>query len=718
MFKLRGSRHTVGDAASVFRLNQPYWIGLALVTVAAVAWLALGGSAARAARPSSQTSLTVQPLGPVDLGTTATVNAHLATSSGLPIVGEAVVLTIDEAQRVHAVTDQNGNASFTVAGDLDAGTHQLAVVFEGNDSLAATTARRDLVIVPATVEIQTVPTLPGIEFTLDGHPFASDSDGIARYAVTRAGLYRLVLVSDSTSVPNTRYSFSRWGDRVYVPERLVSVPSNTRFRVGFNVSYLTNLTFVDTSNQLVAPSRITSITLRSPHRQVYTFDRVEPEWLPATTVIQDGSGLKTIPIDYSVEEVLVDGVPVVDRGQQHFDLAEPSAPRISLKLYPLHLRGHDALYGFSLGTGAYLEHPDGFVEYQSFDSDNVATFKALPLATFRTGVIGGPGMVRSKVLDLTPGQTVSLSVISYFDMATLIAGGGCLFLVLFVWLPSILRRRVRRLHTTPVGVVQPIWRRPYAVRLGTLSLVGLLALGFILTLERAPGIGEPSIAASAATALFPRTVQSTAVADTTQANNQPEQPEPASAVSAQAEVSPIFYTVWRRNGGFATLGAPRGAAFTEVDANSGEKLNIQYFTRARLEYHPDFQGTPYAVQLGRLGLEEAERRGLTGTEPFQPLAASSVITTPDCEYFAKTGHQLCGRFRDYWHSHGLKLGDANATSLRESLALLGYPISEEFTDPDTGRTIQYFERARLEYNPEQAGTPDEVVAGNLTVESP
>jgi hypothetical protein len=715
---LRRFQHTVRGAAGIFRLVKPGWLGLVLVAVAAVFWLAAGGSVARAAEPPTKTSLTVQPLAQIELGTTATVSARLTTSSGVPIAGEAVGLAVDEVQRFRAVTDQNGNASFTVPGDLVAGTHPLAVVFEGTGTLAASSARLDMVIVPATIEIQTVPALPGIEFSLDGHPFASDSDGVARYTVTRAGLYRLVFVSDSTSAPNTRFSFSRWGDGVFVPERQVSVPSNTRFRFGFNVSYLTNLTFVDAANQPVAPGRITSLTIRSPHRQVYTFDRVQPEWLPATTVIQDGKGLKTTAINYSVDEVLVDGVPVVDPGQQHFDLAVPSAPRISLKLYPVHLRGHDALYGFPLGTGAYLQHPDGFVEYQPFDSAHVATFRALPLATFRTGVIGGPGMARSEIFDLTPGQTVSLSVISYFDMATALAGFGFLALIVFVSVPSSYRRWIRRLHSAPVDVVQPNWRRPYGIRFGYLSLGGLLALGFILTLEQAPGIGEPSIGASAATALFPRTVKSTAVASTTGTNSQPAQPEPAAPLSAQAEVSPIFYTVWRRNGGYVTLGAARSAAFGVVDANSGEQLNVQYFGRARLEYHPEFQGTPYQVQLGRLGLEEAQRRGLAGTEPFQPLAESSVLTTPDCEYFPKTGHQLCGRFRDYWHSHGLKLGDTNATSTRESLALLGYPISEEFTDPDTGRTIQYFERARLEYNPEQAGTPDEVVAGNLTVESP
>ncbi|MBX6342459.1 MAG: peptidoglycan hydrolase, partial [Thermomicrobiaceae bacterium] len=51
-----------------------------------------------------------------------------------------------------------------------------------------------------------------------------------------------------------------------------------------------------------------------------------------------------------------------------------------------------------------------------------------------------------------------------------------------------------------------------------------------------------------------------------------------------------------------------------------------------------------------------------------------------------------------WHSHGLEFGDRGISS-RESLALFGYPISEEFRDPQTGLTVQYFERAVFEYHP-------------------
>ncbi|HYI16574.1 MAG TPA: hypothetical protein VEX37_14350, partial [Thermomicrobiales bacterium] len=44
--------------------------------------------------------------------------------------------------------------------------------------------------------------------------------------------------------------------------------------------------------------------------------------------------------------------------------------------------------------------------------------------------------------------------------------------------------------------------------------------------------------------------------------------------------------------------------------------------------------------------------------------------------------------------------------------LFGFPISEEFVDPDTGLTTQYFERARFEFhadNPE----PFDVLLGRL-----
>jgi hypothetical protein len=137
---------------------------------------------------------------------------------------------------------------------------------------------------------------------------------------------------------------------------------------------------------------------------------------------------------------------------------------------------------------------------------------------------------------------------------------------------------------------------------------------------------------------------------------------------------------------------------------------VQYFERQRLESHPE-NGGPYDVLLGRLGSEQARERGLIDTEYFEPLKEDEY-PDPDCLYFGQTGHQICGGFKDHWESHGLDLGD-EATSREESLALFGYPISREFTDPETGLTVQYFERAVFEYHHEQAGTPYEILLERL-----
>src|SRR5690606_16031850 len=74
-------------------------------------------------------------------------------------------------------------------------------------------------------------------------------------------------------------------------------------------------------------------------------------------------------------------------------------------------------------------------------------------------------------------------------------------------------------------------------------------------------------------------------------------------------------------------------------------------------------------------------------------------------------------FWDYWSSHGLEYGDPGV-SFRESLLLFGYPISapQTETNPD-GDTVmtQWFERARLEYHPDNE-PPFDVLLGRLGAE--
>lgn len=116
--------------------------------------------------------------------------------------------------------------------------------------------------------------------------------------------------------------------------------------------------------------------------------------------------------------------------------------------------------------------------------------------------------------------------------------------------------------------------------------------------------------------------------------------------------------------------------------------------RARFEYHPEHAGTPYEVQLTLLGdVLTAPRRPFPRAAPFPE--------TPDHHYFPETRHGAHFAFWRYMRERG-------------GLDSFGYPISEElYGEQGWPYAVQYFQRARLEYHPEHAGTPWEVELGLL-----
>jgi hypothetical protein len=59
--------------------------------------------------------------------------------------------------------------------------------------------------------------------------------------------------------------------------------------------------------------------------------------------------------------------------------------------------------------------------------------------------------------------------------------------------------------------------------------------------------------------------------------------------------------------------------------------------------------------------------------------------TTDTKYFSETGHNVKGEFLTFYNSNP------------NALFLYGYPITEEYMDKN-GITVQYFQRARFEYN--------------------
>ncbi len=183
-----------------------------------------------------------------------------------------------------------------------------------------------------------------------------------------------------------------------------------------------------------------------------------------------------------------------------------------------------------------------------------------------------------------------------------------------------------------------------------------------------------------------------------------------------------FQGFWSGNGGLYQFGYPLAAAQAERAADGREYLT-QYFERARFEYHPEQAGTKYDVLLGLLGNEVTAPRRAAGEGPFvaRPRPNGCEEMAPDCQdnggrWFAATGHFLgraAGQGDEVGGSAGLAIAEQWAN--RGGLTVYGYPISAVFPEQGyDGRTyfVQYFERHRLEYPPDNA-PPYTILLGQL-----
>jgi peptidoglycan/xylan/chitin deacetylase (PgdA/CDA1 family) len=151
-------------------------------------------------------------------------------------------------------------------------------------------------------------------------------------------------------------------------------------------------------------------------------------------------------------------------------------------------------------------------------------------------------------------------------------------------------------------------------------------------------------------------------------------------------ISGNFLRYWDSFGGLPVFGYPISDVFER------DGLQMQYFERVRMEIHPGSWPARYDILLGRLGADLTA--GRVGEQPFRPL---NVTGDANCTFYGETGHRLCFGFRNYWNTHG-------------GLAIFGFPISEEFNE--NGYTVQYFERARFEYHPENK-VPWDILGGLL-----
>jgi protocatechuate 3,4-dioxygenase beta subunit len=174
-------------------------------------------------------------------------------------------------------------------------------------------------------------------------------------------------------------------------------------------------------------------------------------------------------------------------------------------------------------------------------------------------------------------------------------------------------------------------------------------------------------------------------------------------------VSGAFWTAWLGGRSYADSlyinGLPLSPMRDEVSPTDGKTYKTQWFERARFEQHPENQ-PPSDVLLGLLGAAAA--KGRESEAPFKRVSNPGGQT-----WFSQTGHTLGDSseggkaIASFWNRLG-------------GLQQFGYPLSQPFTETnkDTGKSylVQYFERQRFEYHPENKGTQFEVLLGRLGAE--
>ncbi len=145
-----------------------------------------------------------------------------------------------------------------------------------------------------------------------------------------------------------------------------------------------------------------------------------------------------------------------------------------------------------------------------------------------------------------------------------------------------------------------------------------------------------------------------------------------------------FRSFYETNNGRFFLGLPETAATREGD------ILIQYFLKGRLELNL-ISGH---MRKGDVGLDLVRHR--------TPFASGDIPSDSTSHlYFPETGYSISFAFKDFFLAN-------------DGFRRFGPPISPEYDDGlSWAPRVQYFTKARLEYHPENVGTPDVVQIGNV-----
>jgi hypothetical protein len=291
-----------------------------------------------------------------------------------------------------------------------------------------------------TVTVKVVPTLAGVQFTIDGQTGVTDATGQATVADPQlAGVsQRLVLPAQQIS-PTARVSL----------DRLTNNPNHGPFTrlliVELDVDQMVGVRFTTPQGLPYPAGHVTRAVVRDNLGRTLQWTGAQlnkPFWLASTRPVRVTSGIKDHTVVYALQAVMVDGSSVVHAGQQRFSPSDTSIWDIGVTLYPLTVSGNDFLSGNPVGKTATLTYPNKRTLVGPLGPNHKVTFADLPPGDYQVkvsgGIIGTPAAVH-----LSQPSSVVCVVVTPRD-ALVLLGVGVLIVAVLVWAGVVGRRWRRR----------------------------------------------------------------------------------------------------------------------------------------------------------------------------------------------------------------------------------------------------------------------------------
>jgi hypothetical protein len=299
----------------------------------------------------------------------------------------------------------------------------------------------------ATLTVQSVPALQGLDFSFDGRHYTTSKDGTVRIPTT-PGRHHLVALPWRHASRGIRVAFSRWGDDSFTPARTITVGGSHVVQVGYGLKFLRGLSFYDcvgaedadtrtgcdhNRTRPVNGSEVDSVTLANMIGEKVVLRRGQRRWLEGVRVARRLHGLEETLITYSVMQVMVSGTNVVNQAQQRYYFAHPADPRkvpygrhirfaggnlnVRLSLYDAKFTTHDLLFRRPVGNAVRLTYPNGHTKVFAL-SHGTTTIKSLPRGLYNVVVKTSAGIRMTVPVSLSKNQNMQLKVISYADVGS------------------------------------------------------------------------------------------------------------------------------------------------------------------------------------------------------------------------------------------------------------------------------------------------------------